>query len=124
MAVISGTITGVKLLTATHGGTGARASALLTVHFGTYSGAADTAIISAIPTAIQNTTRNGKTVTLRSGSCVAAGRDTNNQAVYTGALTVSTNDLTTELANAAGTELTSSTATVSPVSVIVAYDEA
>lgn len=119
MAVINGTITGVTLLRAK----GDRKAYLLTADFAAYTGASDTMALLAVGAAIATKTRNGKTNTLRSGACVGAGLDTNAQAVFTGALTVSTDDLTGNLTNAAGTELTTSTA-AKGVEVVVVVDEA
>jgi hypothetical protein len=126
MGVIAGTITGVSGLR-TKEAVGRKAY-LLTVDFGTYTGASDTASISAVGAAILAHTRNGKTVTLRGCVPVAAGYDTNAQAVYfTGtavqAGTVSSDDLTGQLSVAAGTEVTSATASKG-VEICVIVDEA
>lgn len=126
MAVASGTITGVSLLRSKEG-TGRKAY-LLTVNFGAYTGSTDTASISGVGAAILAKTRNGKTVTLRGAVPMAAGYDTASQAVYfTGtavqAATVSSDDLTGQLSNAAGTELTSATASKG-VEICVIVDEA
>lgn len=123
MAVASGTIKGVSLIKAS----GARKSYLLTVEFGAYTGAADTASISGVGAAILARVRNGKTMTLRGALPGGAGLDTAAQEVYfTGtavqAATVSSDDLTGQLSNAAGTELTSATASKG-VEVIVIVDE-
>jgi hypothetical protein len=126
MATISGTITGVSGLRS-KASTGRKAY-LLTVDFGAYTGASDTAAISGVGAAILAHTRNGKTVTLRGAVPIAPGKDTAAQDVYfTGAsvqaATVSTDDLTGNLSNAAGTELTSSTA-CKGVEICVIVDEA
>lgn len=113
MAVASGTITGVSELRAKLNA--GRKAYLLTVDFGSYTGAADTASIAAVGATILAHTRNGKTVTLQGAVPIAAGYDTNAQAVYfTGtsvqAATVSSDSLTGQLSDVDGTELTSSTA--------------
>ena len=110
MAVIQGTITGVSLLESSVNGLGARKAYIVAVDFPAYTGASDTINIAAVGAGIAARTQNGKTNTLRGAVCIGPGIDTANQAVYTGALTVSTDALTGELANAAATELTSSTA--------------
>lgn len=126
MATASGTITGVSLLRSKEGS--GRKAYLLTVNFPAYTGASDTAAISAVGAAILAKTRNGKTVTLRGALPIAAGRDTADQAVYfTGAsvqaATVSSDDLTGNLSGADGTELTSATASKG-VEICVIVDEA
>lgn len=122
MATISGTIQGITLLRAN----GARKHYLITADFAAYTGASDTAAIAGVGAAITAQTRNGKTNTLVTGSPAVpggAGLDTNAQAVYFGGtIAKSTDDLTTNLCNASGTELTSSTA-AKGVEVIVAVDE-
>lgn len=126
MATISGTITGVAALRSKE--SNGRKAYLVTANFGAYTGAADSAALTGVGAAILAKTRNGKTVTLRGAVPMAAGYDTGNQAVYfTGAsvqaLTVSSDDLTGNLSNAAGTELTSSTASTG-VELCVIVDEA
>ena len=115
MATISGTIRGVTCMSKTFSGHGAREAWLITVDFGAYTGASDDASIAAVGAACSAAARDGKTRTLRGGTCIFAGADTANQAVYpTGAsvqaMTVSSDALTGNLSNAAGTELTSATA--------------
>lgn len=118
MATITGTISGVTLLRANKD----RKSYLVSAGFAAYTGASDSAQLSAVGVAIAAKTRNGKTNTIRSACCVGAGLDTAAQSVFTGAVTVSTDDLTFNLTNAAGTELTSSTA-CSGVEIVVVVDE-
>ena len=111
MSAINGTITGVSLIRAN----GARKSYLITCDFAAYTGASDTATVTGIGAAIAAHTRNGKTNTLRAVAPLGAGYDTNAQAVYfTGAsvqaATISSDDATGHLAVAAGTEVSSATA--------------
>lgn len=125
MAVISGTITGVSLLRSKEGS--GRKAYLLTADFAAYTGASDTASLASVGATILAHTRNGKTVTLRGAVPIAAGKDTAAQDVYfTGtaaaALTVSSDDLTGQLSNSSGTELTSSTASKG-VEICVIVDE-
>lgn len=110
MATIAGTITGVRFVSESPTGKTNDRVYEVTASFAAYTGASDSATVLAIPTAVQNATRNGKTFTLRYAMPAAAGVDTNAQDVYAGAMTVSTNDLTFNLAVAAGTEITSATA--------------
>lgn len=126
MAVISGTIKGVTEVRAALQ-TGRKAY-LLALDFAAYTGASDTASVTGVGAAILAHTRNGKTVTLRGAVPAAPGLDTAAQAVYfTGtavqALTVSSDDLTGQLSNAAGTELTSATASRG-AEIVVIVDEA
>lgn len=122
MATIDGTIDGVTLVRAN----GARKTYLLSCSFAAYTGASDDARLVGVGAAIAARTRNGKTNTLVAGSpaCSAgAGKDTNNQDVYFGGtIAKSTDNLTTNLCNAAGTELTASTA-CKGVELVVAVDE-
>ncbi len=125
MATIAGTITGVSLLRSKEGS--GRKAYLLTVDFAAYTGAADDASIANVGATILAHTRNGKSVTLRGALPVAPGLDTNKQEVYfTGAsvqaATVSTDALTGNLSNAAGSELTSATASKG-VEICVIVDE-
>jgi len=123
MAVINGSITGVTLVRAT----GARKTYLLTCDFAAYTGAADTATVTGIGAAIASKTRNGKTNTLRAVLPAGPGRDTANQDVYfTGtavqAATISSDDATGHLAVAAGTEVSSATASKG-VELVAVVDE-
>lgn len=127
MATINGTIKGVSLVQGNVNGVGARKAYLLSCDFAAYTGSSDTCTITGVGAAIATATKNGKTNTLRGGICVGPGADTAAQAVYpTGsaaqALTVSSDDLTGNLSNAAGTELTSSTASTG-CQVLVVVDE-
>jgi hypothetical protein len=111
MAVQNGTITGVSLLRHKDD----MKTYLVTCDFPAYTGASDTATVTGLGVAIKAKNRNGKTHTLKSVECIGAGRDTNAQAVFfTGtavwAATISSDDATGHLAVAAGTEITSTTA--------------
>lgn len=125
MGTALGTINGITELRVKEG-TGRKAY-LLSANFPAYTGSTDTAQISAVGAAILAKTRNGKTVTLRGAVPAAAGYDTAAQAVYfTGAavqaLTVSGDNLTGNLSDSSGTELTSSTAATG-VELVVIVDE-
>jgi hypothetical protein len=129
MSVINGTITGVTLMGANPGNGGANAKAFhLVANFAAYTGASDSATITGCLTAIAAAERNGKTLTLRAATRYHAGLDTAAQACYvdtaiTLSNTTTSGDLAFDLANAAGTELTTSTACTG-VGVIVVVDEA
>ena len=118
MAVISGTITGVSHIRSKSdlpAVSSARKAYLLTVDFGAYTGASDTASLANVGATIAARTRNGRTVTLRGAVPIAPGLDTNAQsAFFTGtavqALTVSSDSLTGQLSASDGTELTTATA--------------
>lgn len=125
MAVIAGTITGVSHLRSQ--ANSGRKVYLITLDFAAYTGAADTASVANVGATIAARTRSGKTVTLRGAVPSAAGRDSSQDVYLTGtaaaALTVSSDSLTGQLSNAAGTELTSATAS-SGVELCVIVDEA
>lgn len=117
MTAQAGTIEGVQLVSKTWSGYGAREVYLITASFPAYTGASDTATVTAVGAAVGTHVRDGKTRTLRWAAPAFAGYDTASQSVfYTGtavqALTISSDDTTGQLSAAAGTELTSSTASV------------
>jgi len=127
MAVIAGTIRGLQCVSRSFSGVGSRESWFITADFGAYTGAADTASIVGLGAAIDATARDGLASTLRGGVPVLAGADTNKQAVYftgTGvqALTVSGDNLTGQLSNAAGSEVATSTALDSELGILVVVD--
>ena len=129
MAVIAGTIRGLQCVGRSFSGIGSREAWFITVDFGAYTGAADTASLAGVGAAIDATARDGKASTLRAGSCILAGADTNKQAVYfTGtavqALTVSSDSLTGQLSAADGTEVATSTALDSELGIIAVVDRA
>jgi hypothetical protein len=127
MTVQAGTINGVTLVGSNFGGLEARKVYMLSVSFPAYTGSSDTCQIAGVGAAVATATKNGKTNTLRWGAPGPAGQDTAAQAVYaTGtaveAMTVSSDALTGQLSDKAGTELTSSTASYG-VLVFVGIDE-
>lgn len=127
MAVASATIKGVTNVSKSFQMHGTREAWLLTCDFGSYTGSGDTMSIASVGAAIDARCRDGKSSTLRGAVPAFAGYD-GTQAVYaTGAsaqaLTVSSDDLTGNLSNAAGTELTSAAAS-SGVGVLVIVDRA
>jgi len=126
MSTVTGTLTGVQLVSASPEGVGARKVYLLTYNFGAYTGASDSGTVTGVAAAISSHVRNGKTNAMIAGVipfCAFPGQDTNGQAIYIGTTTISTNDLTFNLTDAAQTEVTTSTATLSPVGLLVAVTE-
>lgn len=123
MATIAGVIKGITNISGnplyTSNG---RKVFLLSCAFPAYTGSTDDATVTGVGAAISACCDNGKTYTLRSAINGIAGIDTNGQIVYTGALTVSTDALTFNLAIAAGTEITATTPSTG-VGIFVAVDE-
>jgi len=124
MATIAGTITGLNCLSKppNTGGAGREVWEMV-VSFAAYTGASDDASIAGVGAACTASMKDGLTRTLRSGSAGKAGADTADQAVYSACTTVSTDALTGNLAVAAGTEITSATASTG-VTMIVIVDAA
>lgn len=119
MATITGTLTGMTLIHAN----GARKTYHVTADFAAYTGSSDDGTLTGVGAFIKGRNRNGKTHTLRGATCIGAGWDTANQAVYTGTCTVSTDALTFNLAVAAGTEITATTGLTRGVEFAVVVDE-
>lgn len=113
MALITGTLTGVQLVTGNPNGAGNYKTYLCSYSFPAYTGASDSATVTGVAAAIAAKVRNGKTMAMVTGAIpvrAGAGVDTNGQAVYFGTCTISTADLTFSLTDEAQVELTSSTA--------------
>lgn len=124
MALITGTVASITNIRRNDTPDGARNVARLACNFAAYTGSSDSGGLSSVAAAIQAVLRNGKTVTPRFAMCVGAGSD-GTQNVYTGAITISATPFhfTFDLTTLAGTELTSSVATIRPVQIDVAFDE-
>ena len=125
MAVIPGTVTGITHLntSAALNGNGDEKTVLVTADFAAYDASADTGSLAAIGTAIQNATRDGKTVTLRAAHGVGPGVSDGGADVFFGAMTVSSDDLTFSLtAVDRSTEVDDFTTAVG-VSAVVTYTE-
>jgi len=139
MTTQNGTITGVTLLEGSFGGLIATVSSTnytrkvyhLSVDFPAYTGSSDTMTVTGVNTAIAAATRNGRTLTLRAAVPGQPGQDTTAQAVFAAGTSIqamavsngtTTGDLAGNLTDAAGTELTSTTA-VSGVGIIAVVDE-
>ncbi len=113
MAVATGTLTGVTLVAGNPSGVGGYKTYLCTYSFPAYTGASDSATVTGVAAAIAAKVRSGKTMAMVAGAIpvrAGGGLDTNGQAVYIGTCTISTNDLTFNLTDAAQVELTSATA--------------
>ena len=132
MATASGTVQGVSLYSKAFSQTGTvtardrREVWLVTADFPAYTGSTDTAQILAVGAAISARANDGRTRTIAWAGPAFAGGDTANQSVFfTGAsvnaLTVSGDNLTGNLSDSTGTELTSSTASLG-VGTLVAVD--
>lgn len=140
MTIQNGTIDGVTLLSGNPAGSTAldsstvcsRKAFLVTAHFPAYTGATDSATITGILTAIANHQRNGKTLVLRQVCTAYAGIDANGQGVHfagasnaaaTLSNTTTTGDAAGNLADASGTEVTSTSGTTVGVGIIAVIDE-
>ena len=126
MATQKGTIRAVTQLHNDAVGPG-RATYLCAVDFPAYTGSTDSGQIDGVCAAISAKIRDGKTRSFLSScvpTCLGRGLDTNGQAVFIGATTISTNDITFNLTAADGTtELTAATAS-SGVQLLVTVLEA
>lgn len=122
MATITGVKGGISIVRRPTGPYDTRGVYLVPANFGAYVGANDDATITGVGAAITASIRDGKTRTLRSAVCVGAGYD-GTRSVYTGACTVSSDALTFNLTDAAGSELANAAATTSPVQFLVVCDE-
>lgn len=120
MATINGTITGVSQILKGHSGWGgssvpSRESWLLTLSFPAYTGASDSANVSAVIATINAHARDGKTRTFIAALPVGAGVDGASQAVYLCGpaaqviASLSTDAAAGNLADKGATELTATT---------------
>jgi hypothetical protein len=120
MAVITGTILGVKLLSEPYAGAVGRYLAEVSCKFGAYA-TADTCKIAAVPTAIQNARRDGKTVTMKTVSEGLAGQHGGTE-FYFDTLAISSADITGELSDKDGTEIAAANGVSDrPCTVLVSY---
>lgn len=103
MAVTSGTVHSVATLKDNDLVDGIKVALVLFTMSGTYA-QADNSILSGVPTLIQNSRRNGKTVTIKDAMIWQAARSATDPDVLLGAKTVaiSTNDITFEVTLGAG----------------------
>lgn len=130
MSVITGTVDAVSLIDASHNGAGARKSYILSCSFGAYT-SSDSGALAGVVATIAAAVRNGKTNVITSGNqgigvtCLGPGLDSAGQAVYVGAVTVSSASVGTlafNLTDSAGSELSSAAAS-SGVKLLVTVDE-
>lgn len=112
MTTRAATLNGISLLQSDSALGGGRFTYLCSLSFPAY--ASDSGTFTGVCAAINASTKDGKPRTFISScvpTCVGPGVDTNGQAIYIGAVTISTNDLTFNLTAADGTtNITSATA--------------
>jgi hypothetical protein len=122
MATITGTITGISLVTAPTSGVGNRKTYLVTANFGVYTGAADIARLVGVPAAIEAATKNGKTFTYRGAVSGGAGVDGAGVAAYASeTITNASGTLDVKLVSFTGGEL--NLASPKGVPILVVGDE-
>jgi hypothetical protein len=128
MAVVSGTVHGVQTLKSDSVQALQVAEVLFTVS-GTYA-QGDNGILSGVPTLIQNSRRNGKTVTMRGVTVGQTASKSSDPSAFMSLKTVaiSSSDVTFEITDASHTtELADATAVPAqarPFSILVAFTEA
>lgn len=130
MSVITGTLDGISFIHGGANGAGARKSYIASCSFGAYT-SSDSGALAGVIAAINALDRNGKTKVITSSTqgigvtCVGPGIDTNGQAVYVGAVTVSSASVGTlafNLTDSTGSELSSATA-CKGVQLLITVDE-
>lgn len=130
MATIAGTIRDCACIHKEENAVGGtRETWLVSADFGTYAASSDDASLAAVGAAIDATARDGKSSTLRGavpvqGALTAAGAVVYFTGATVQALTVSTDDLTGELNNAALTETDAASGGVKGVQIAVIVDRA
>lgn len=127
MAVTSGTVHSVSIVKAPGAVDSLGWALVLFTMSGTYA-QADNSILSGVPTLIQNSTRNGKTVALKGVSIgQTATKASDNTVMGLKTAAISTNDVTFELTTSdLSTEHADATAIASqnrPFGLLVAYTE-
>ena len=113
MATVTGSLSGVQLLSGPPAGLPGYKVYLCEYNFGAYTGASDSGTVTGVAAAIAAKVRSGKTMAMVAGAIPVrahAGYDTNAQAVHFGTCVISGSDLTFNLTDSAQTELTTSTA--------------
>ena len=118
MATVSGTVTGVNLLRA-HGD---YKWYELTSSFAVYTASSDSAAIAAVPTAINNFTKNGKTVTLLSAITGPPGKNATGVDVFASS-TVTVDGATLEFDLGSGVTTEANTSASTGVGIVVAIKE-
>jgi len=120
MTVQAGTIKGVTLLEEPFDGSTGRHVAKVSITLPAYTASTDTWSTAAVGAGIAAIRRDGKTVTLKSVCAGSSGFDTAGVEMFAGALAVSTDAITGEVHNSAGTEINSAASSL-PMSFIVSY---
>lgn len=131
MAVVTGTVHSVQTLKADYAQRVQLAEVLFTITAGTYA-QADNGILAGVAALIQNSRRNGKTVTMVGVAPSQAASKASDPSAFLGLKTVaiSTADVTFEITdNSDTTELADATAVASwlqsrPFGIVVAFTEA
>ncbi len=132
MATLTATVKSAHLISSAPSGIGdstygLRKVYLLSCDVAAYTGSTDNVKIVNVASTITGRTHSGKTETWQANAvqalCSYPGSDTAAQSVYAGTFAVSTNDLTFNLTDATGTELTSATASTNN-GILVAVEEA
>jgi len=124
MAVVVGTIVGINTLREPFGGASGRGVAEVFVTFAAYTASSDTWSTAAVGAAIAAKRRDGKTITLKD---VTEGQAGKHGAVefFADTLAVSTDAITGELSDTAGTEINAASGVSDrPCSFIVSYTAA
>lgn len=120
MTAVAGTIKGIMLLGEPHTGTG-RHYALVSVTYPAYTASSDTTTVAAVGAAIAARRRDGKTVTLKDVTQAQSGLHGSTE-FFNGSLAVSTDAITGELQNSAGTEIDAASGVSDrPCSFLVSY---
>ena len=128
MGVITGTVDAVSFIAGS--AIGSRKSFIASCSFAAYS-SSDSGALAGVVATLAAADRNGKTKVITSSTqgigvtCIGAGVDTAGQAVYVGAVTVSSASVGTlafNLTDATGSELTSATA-CKGVQLLITVDE-
>jgi hypothetical protein len=120
MATVAGTVKGIVLLKEDPSNDDIKL-ALVTFTLGAYTASTDNGQLTAIGVAIKNQRRDGKTVTLLGGA--TAGRGLQGSTKFqTGTWAVSSDNLTFNLNDTAGSEVdAASGVTTRPLAVVIAY---
>lgn len=120
MTVQAGTIKGIKLLNEPINGSTGRKLAEVWITLPAYTASSDTWSTAAVGAGIAAIRRDNKTVTLINVCSGSSGFDTSNVEMFAGTLAVSTDAITGEVHNAAGSEINSAASQL-PMSFIVGY---
>jgi hypothetical protein len=122
MGAKSGTIVGIVMSGEPFGGATSRHRAEVFVTYPAYTASTDTTTVAAVGAAIAAKRRDGKTVALTDVCQGQSGSDGTTE-FYNDTLAVSTDAITGELSDIAGTEIdAASGVTARPCSFMVSYD--